>query len=135
MAKPNITSCIGFAFPKLPQNDTHSYKQSVVQVKITWDMKKLCFIYDLQPLVLAEVKTALEQALRMNESQRLEYQDDMNEMYVAWLSTEDMKVFGDEATQVPSKSSILGDVLQTTSYRYPLFSHFYFNGKPPATCS
>ena len=83
MAKPNITSCIGFAFPKLPQNDTHSYKQSVVQVKISWDMKKLCFIYDLQPLVLAEVKTALEQALRMNESQQLEYQDNMNEMYVA----------------------------------------------------
>ena len=63
-----------------------------MQVKITWDMKKLCFIYDLQPLVLAEVKTALEQALRMNESQRLEYQDDMNEMYVARLATEDLKI-------------------------------------------
>ena len=85
MVNPDITSCIGFAFPKLPQNDCLRNEQSVLQVKVTWDMKKFSFVYELQPLPVDVVHTALKKALDMNESQsrQLRVTKFAKEMYLA----------------------------------------------------
>ena len=64
MVNPNITSCVGFAFPKLPENGTHLNNQ-----RSPGTQKKFCFVYELQPLILEQVCLALAQALTMNEDQ------------------------------------------------------------------
>ena len=123
MVNPNITNCIGFAFPKLPRSNTDLNYQSVVRVKVTWETKMMGFVYDLEPLQVQVVRTALEDALRINESQAPpKYQEDMHEMYVVRLSTRDLEVFGDKAIQVPSNSSILVETKEMY-YKMPISPH------------
>ena len=69
-ANPNISSCIGFTFPKLPSAGTENL-QSVIQVTVTWESFRFC--YELQSLELEEVPAALKAAVAKNTFQMHKY--------------------------------------------------------------
>ena len=114
---PDIRSCIGFCFPKLPSTSASCNKQSVVQVKVTWE--NLVFIYELESLRSENVGTALTTSIKTNASEIHELQF-LSEDFLVRLSTSDLGNFGVGAVQVPSKSAILVHT-QTHYYKLPLF--------------
>ena len=102
----NITSCVGFVFPK------KNLEQCVVTVAVTWE--KLCFRYTLTPIDEIEtVRGTIEYELRAATKSAPSLSHSLNQelQFLVPLSQEDLRLFGDGAkgstVQLPSRASIL----------------------------
>ena len=102
----NVSSCYGFAFPKLPGKQPN--KQCVVKVEVSWEnLRFQCSLTPFEHILEAReaIVEELKKAKRNAPSPGSPPKD--KEKYVIRHSDKDLKIFGEEAVQVTSSGAIL----------------------------